>query len=250
MNDPAPPPDGITIATGGVVLGGRSVLAPMSLTLTERRIGIVGRNGSGKTTLLRLIAGLVAPVSGQVTIGDIDPATDRKAALRRIGILFQNADHQILFPTVDEELAFGLRQLGHGRTEAEAAVAALLAAEGRSHWAGRSTQALSMGQKQYLCLQAILMMTPGTILLDEPFAALDLPTRLRLERRLATLPQRLILISHDPATAAGCDRVIWLDDGRVAADGRPDAVLPAFAAEMALQAAGDDTGATAGGGAC
>lgn len=249
---PAPPsaasPAGIRIATGGTVLGGpagRQVLGPLDLTLTERRIGIIGRNGSGKTTLLRLIAGLVAPVSGQVSIDGIDPARDRRAAVARIGILFQNPDHQILFPTVDEELAFGLHQLGHSKPTAAKAVQALLQAEGRADWAGRSTQALSQGQRQYLCLMAVLLMQPATILLDEPFAALDLPMRLRLARRLAALPQRLITISHDPEGLHSCDRLIWLEAGTVAADGPPAAVLPAFLAEMQRLGAleGDDPAA-------
>jgi biotin transport system ATP-binding protein len=76
------------------------------------------------------------------------------------------------------------------------------------------------------------MMAPGTILLDEPLSGLDLPTQARLNRRFAALPQRLVTITHDPATLSGCDRVIWLEAGRVAADGPPDKVIPAFTAEM------------------
>lgn len=222
----------ITIEGADYAVAGRTILSGIDLHLTEARIGIVGQNGSGKTTLLRLMAGLIAPARGRVTVGGAGPG-DRRAMLARVGILFQNPDHQILFPTVGEELAFGLRQMGRSRAEAEAEVTARLAAEGRGTWAGLSTQALSHGQKQYLCLLAVLMMEPRTILLDEPFAALDLPTKARLKRRLAALPQRLITISHDPGAVAGCDRVIWLEGGKVAADGTPQAVLPAFEAEMA-----------------
>lgn len=233
MTEPPLISQGIVIAAGGVQLGGRQALGPLDLHLTERRIAVIGRNGSGKTTLLRLIAGLVAPVSGQVTVEGADLWRDRKAALRQIGILFQNPDHQILFPTVDEELAFGLRQQGQSKADAAAAVTTLLAEEGRAHWAGLSTQALSQGQKQHLCLMAVLLMRPGTLLLDEPFAALDLPTQARLARRLDALPQRLITISHDPRGLSACDRVLWLEGGALAADGPPDRVLPAFEAEMA-----------------
>ena len=231
---PAAPPDsGIRLETGPVMLGGKTILHPLRLELTERRIGIVGRNGSGKTTLLRLIAGLIAPASGQVLIDGIAPYADRKAALTRIGILFQNPDHQILFPTVEEELAFGLRQQGLAQAQAMAAAQAALAAEGRAHWAKAPVSTLSGGQRHYLCLLAVLLMQPGTILLDEPFAGLDLPTIARLSRRLAALPQRLITISHDPAAVATADRVIWLEAGRVRQDGPAAAVLPAFTAEMA-----------------
>lgn len=222
---------GIVLRGASLVIRGKPILSDLTLTLTEPRIGIVGQNGSGKTTLLRLMAGLVAPTSGSVTVDGIDPARDRKGMLSRLGILFQNPDQQILFPTVAEELAFGLRQQGH--KDADARARAALAAEGRADWADLPVSTLSQGQRQWLCLQAILLMAPRTILLDEPFAALDLPTAARLTRHLAALPQRLITISHSPAAVATCDRILWLDSGRIRADGPPGAVLPAFTAEMA-----------------
>jgi biotin transport system ATP-binding protein len=82
---------------------------------------------------------------------------------------------------------------------------------------------------------AVLLMEPRTILLDEPLAGLDLPTQARLARRFDTLPQRLVTITHDPVTLTQADRVIWLEGGRIAADGPPDAVIPAFIAEMARE---------------
>lgn len=221
----------------GLTIRGRVILSDLTLTLTEARIGIVGRNGSGKTSLLRLIAGMVAPSSGSVRVDGIDPARDRKTILARLGILFQNPDHQILMPTVAEELAFGLRQMG--RAEAEGMARAALRAEGRGHWADQPVSTLSHGQKQWLCLMSVLLMNPATILLDEPFAALDLPTEARLTRRLAALPQRLITISHAPAAVAGCDRVIWLEGGRVLADGPAAPVLAAFTEAMARLGADD-----------
>ncbi len=225
-------PAAIRIETGPVLLGGRQALGPLQLELAERRIGIVGRNGSGKTTLIRLIAGLVAPQSGEVRLGNVDPLADRRGALDAVGILFQNPDHQILFPTVEEELAFGLRQQGMAPRAAMARVAEALAREGCAHWAKAPVTALSGGQRHFLCLLSVLLMAPVTILLDEPFAGLDLPLVRRLSRRLAALPQRLITISHDPAALAGAERVIWLDRGMVRADGPADPVLQAFVAAM------------------
>jgi biotin transport system ATP-binding protein len=211
---------------------GRPILSGITAHLTEQRIGIVGRNGSGKTTLLRVMAGLVRPTTGQVRLDGIDPAGDRRAVIRRLGLLFQNPDHQIIFPTVEEEIAFGLRQQGRSGAEALAQARAVLAAEGRAHWAGAPVHRLSQGQRQYLCLMAVLAMEPATILLDEPFAALDLPTKARLARRLDGLPQRLVIISHDPATLARVDRVLWLEGGQLHLDGPAAQVLAAFSGAM------------------
>jgi biotin transport system ATP-binding protein len=230
---------GIEIASASLRLGGRPVLERIDLSLTERRIGILGRNGSGKTTLLRLIAGLIAPDTGTVRVEGVDPFADRRAAVAALGILFQNPDHQILFPTVEEELAFGLAQQGLRQSEALARAHAALAAEGRAHWAGVPVTSLSQGQRHYLCLLSVLLMAPRTILLDEPLAGLDLPTQARLARRFAALPQRLVTITHDPAVLRDADRVLWLEAGCVVADGPPAEVIPAFTAEMARIGAED-----------
>ena len=230
---------GITLKDAQVTLSGKAILHGLSLTLTEPRIGIVGRNGSGKTTLLRLVAGLIPATSGTVRLGDIDPAQDRRAMPSRLGILFQNPDHQILFPTVAEELAFGLLQQGQSRAETAQAVQTLLHAEARAHWSAAPVSTLSQGQRHYLCLLAVLLMKPAILLLDEPFAGLDLPTQTRLTRRLAALPQQVITISHDPAAVAGSDRVIWLEAGRVAMDGPAAQVLAAFTKTMTERGASD-----------
>lgn len=233
------PSSGIQIASASVRLGDKLVLSGLSLQMSELRIGILGRNGSGKTTLLRLIAGLIAPQSGTVRIDGFDPFTDRRSALAGIGILFQNPDHQILFPTVEEELAFGLTQQGLPQAKALARANAALAQEARAHWAKAPVTSLSQGQRHYLCLMSILLMAPRTILLDEPLAGLDLPTQARLARRFANLPQRLVTITHDPASVATCDRVVWLEEGRIKADGAPGDVVPLFTAEMARIGATD-----------
>jgi biotin transport system ATP-binding protein len=223
---------GLLLHGVGYAVAGKPVLSDVSAHLTEARIGIAGRNGSGKTTLLRLVAGLVAPTEGTIRVGGVDPARDRRAMLGRIGILFQNPDHQIIFPTVEEELAFGLRQQGRSEAEARVAARAVLARQGRAHWAGATVQTLSQGQRQWLCLMSVLAMEPATILLDEPFAALDLPSAARLARVLEGLTQQVVIVSHDPAVLERMDRVLWLEAGRVVADGPAGDVLRDFRAEM------------------
>lgn len=212
---------------------GAPVLGPITLCHAVRRLGIVGRNGAGKSSLLRLLAGLDAPAAGLLRVAGIDPAADRATAIRTVGVLFQNPDHQIIFPTVAEELAFGLEQLGTKRPEAAAQVAALLARHGRADWGPRQVHTLSEGQRRWLCLQSVLVMGPRVILLDEPFAGLDLPTTAALQAEFARLPHSLVTITHDPAHLADYDLVLWLEAGQIAAEGPPGAVLPAYMREMA-----------------
>lgn len=225
--------DGVSFSPEGV-----DVLREVSLLSDARRIGILGRNGSGKTSLLRVMAGLVRPTSGKLRIEGVDVARDRKAALRLVGILFQNPDQQIIFPTVGEEIAFGLRQMGHPDVTAE--VARVLAKFQRSHWAEAPVHHLSQGQRQLVCLMAVLAMQPRVILLDEPFSGLDIPTTLQLRRVLDGLDETLVHITHDPDQLAGYDHVIWMEAGSVHQQGTPQQIGPAFSAAMVAAGARDD----------
>ncbi|MBZ0130313.1 MAG: energy-coupling factor ABC transporter ATP-binding protein [Rhodobacteraceae bacterium] len=236
---------------GGVALAGvtfirndRRIIDDLTLRLDERRIGLVGRNGSGKSTLARLIAGLIPADSGDVRVGGVDVARDRKAAIRIVGILFQNPDHQIIFPTVAEEIAFGLGQLGEGKAGSRAGALEMLSRFGCTDWADRPVHVLSQGQRHLVCLMAVLAMQPGLIVLDEPLSGLDIPTTRALTAYLDRLDQQIIHITHDPATLAGYGRVLWLDQGKIALDGAPDQVLPAYVA--AMQGGQDDLADLAG----
>ena len=230
----------------GVTLAGRLVLREISACLTEARVGIVGRNGSGKTTLARVIAGLIAPDAGTARIGGIDMAQDRRAALTTIGIIFQNPDHQIIFPTVIEEIAFGLTQQGLPQRQAEAAAQAMLGRFGKAHWANAATHSLSQGQKQLLCLMSVLAMQPRVIVMDEPFSGLDIPTRLQLMRYLDGIAAQVVMVTHDPAQVRGFDRILWLEEGHLVADGPPATVLPAFEGRMLEWGGLDDLSHLAG----
>ncbi|MCY4101599.1 MAG: ABC transporter ATP-binding protein [Rhodobacteraceae bacterium] len=125
----------------------KTIINNLNLEITEKRIGIVGRNGSGKSSLVRLIGGLIKPSSGKIVVNDIDVYSDRKNAIRTIGMVFQNPDHQIIFPTVLQELAFGLNNIGHTRDEANKFALRILENFGKSHWAERPVSTLSEGQK-------------------------------------------------------------------------------------------------------
>ncbi|MDO6617387.1 MULTISPECIES: energy-coupling factor ABC transporter ATP-binding protein [Pacificibacter] len=218
----------------------KSILRDISVQVTARRIGIVGRNGSGKTTLARVFAGLVEASSGTVQVDGIDPAKDRKAAINTVGILFQNPDHQIIFPTVEEEIAFGLLQQGFGKVETADIVAKTLAEFGKSHWAKAAIHQLSQGQKQLVCLMSVLAMQPSVVILDEPFSGLDLPTKMQLARYFERITSAIIHISHDPEVLKAYDHVLWIDEGALREQGVPEVVLPAFIDQMQKIGEADD----------
>ncbi|WP_386679760.1 energy-coupling factor ABC transporter ATP-binding protein [Loktanella sp. R86503] len=226
--------------------GDRQVLRDVTLQSRARRIGIVGRNGSGKTTLARVISGLVPVDSGTLKVCGVDVVRDRKAALRTVGILFQNPDHQIIFPTVTEELSFGLTQMGHSKTEAAQRVAAILSDFGKSHWADAATHSLSHGQKQLVCLMAVIAMAPRVIVLDEPFSGLDIVTVMQLSRYLSRITAAVVHVSHDPASLRNYDHVVWLDAGQIVQQGPAQDVLAAYVAQMTALGAGDDLSDLAG----
>ncbi len=211
---------------------GTQVFDTLTLRLDQRRVGIVGRNGSGKSQLARLIAGLAEPEKGSVKVGGVTVASDRKAAISTVGILFQNPDHQIIFPTVGEELTFGLSALGVSKRDARRQAEQMLARFGRQQWFDRSVHGLSQGQRHLVCLMSVLMMAPRVIVLDEPFAGLDMATSIRLGRYLDGLDQGLIHISHDLPALDHYDRIVWLERGAVHMDGTPEQVLPEYQRQM------------------
>jgi len=210
----------------GVEREGRLVLADLDLRLTERRIGIVGANGSGKSTLARLFNGLALPSRGQVRVDGIDPVARPREVRRRVGFVFQNPDLQIVMPLVHEDLAFGLRNLGVPRQQIAPRIEAVLRRLGIDALADRHCHALSGGEKQLVALAAVLVMDPGILVFDEPTTLLDLRHRRRLGRCLDELPQSALVVSHDLEWLADFDRILVLEEGRIALDDVPAIALP------------------------
>ena len=214
-------------------LNARELLKGVSLDIQEQRVGVIGRNGSGKTSFARLLSGLLAPSSGRVRVNGNDLFKHRAAALKTVGILFQNPDHQIIFPTVLEELSFGLTQQGQRKAEAMQNATKILQQFDRLDWAERTIATLSQGQRHLVCLLSVLAMAPPLLVLDEPFAGLDLPTKTYLQNLLYALDQSVLHITHDLQALAKYERVIWLEKGQVAGDGLPKNIIPAFENAMA-----------------
>ena len=215
-----------------LVLDGKTVIDDVSLEIKEHRVGIIGFNGSGKSTLARLMTGLISPSSGMVMLDDINPCKERQKAIRKVGMVFQNPDHQIIFPTVLEEMTFGLTNLGMDKHEAWTHSLVLLARFGLEELHDRPVHNLSQGQRHLVCLLAVLAMNPNVLILDEPFTGPDTPTVKRLFRFLNCITQAVILITHDTHMLEGYDRVIWLSKGRIYRDGPATGVLKAFNREV------------------
>jgi len=212
------------------------VLDQINLNISEHRIGIIGVNGSGKSTLARLISGLIAPTSGSIRLNKIDVFKDRKAALKTVGIIFQNPDHQIIFPTCVEEISFGLIQQGMTRIEAEKKSKQLLLKFNKSNWSDELAHNLSQGQRHFLCLISILAMEPDVIILDEPYAGLDLPTSIKLKNTIKKLNQQIVMITHDREILEDFERILWIDNGKIVRDGSFENVMPDFEKEMRKRA--------------
>ena len=219
-----------------LVRGSNTVFKALTLNLAEPRIGLIGDNGAGKSSLFRMACGLDLPRSGSVQVQGLEAHQISSKRPGLVGMLFQNPDDQIIFPTVEEELALGLSPSGLSRRAAIAQARAFLQQRQLAHWAERSIGALSQGQRQHVCWLALMIAAPELLLLDEPYASLDLPGQVRLTQDIAQARQQVIVSTHMLDHVRGFERVIWLDQGAVRADGPGPAVCAAYQADVAQRA--------------
>ena len=207
--------------------GERTVLRDIGIDLVERRIAVVGTNGSGKSTFARLLNGLLVPDTGVVSVDGLTTRDrrQRREVQRRVGFIFQNPDSQIVFPVVEEDIAFGLKNLKLPKDEVARRVDAVLDRYDLAHLRNQSSYMLSGGEKQLLAIAGVLAMEPRYVVLDEPTTLLDLRNRRRIREVIAALEQPVVLVSHDLDIVRDFDRVIVFDDGAVVMDDRPDHAL-------------------------
>ena len=210
-------------------------------------VALLGPNGAGKTTALRAIAGLRPLDAGSITVdGQVldDPSTDTFVPTweRPIGFVFQD---YLLFPrlTALDNVAFGLRARGHGRSDARARAEQWLDRVGLADHATAKPRTLSGGQAQRVALARALATEPRLLLLDEPLAALDASTRVRvraeLRRHLATFPGARLLVTHDPVDAIVlADRLVIIEHGQVTQTGTPAEVTARPASHYIAQLVG------------
>lgn len=190
-------------------------------------IGLMGGNGSGKSTLLQLLNGLLLPSQGEVTVDGLSTHDlhQRKEITRRVGLVFQNPDEQIVGSTVQEEVLFGMENLGFDRTRMKKNLALVLEMTGLVGMESRHPAFLSGGQKQKLAIASILAMEPDYILMDEPSSMLDPEGALEISQFIGQLVDHgqhtILLCSHDPEELMKCGRILYMDKGRLVIDQPP-----------------------------
>ena len=188
---------------------------------------IIGRNGSGKSTLAKLLNGLILPTEGVVTCFGLN-TKDENSLLdirKKIGMVFQNPDNQIVASLVEEDVAFGLENVGIETTEMRKRVDDALALMGLSDYKEASPNKLSGGQKQRVALAGILAMKSKVIVLDEPTSMLDKKARQDVINTIVKLNKEenitIILITHYMNEVLNADRVLLMDKGKIIKDTKP-----------------------------
>jgi energy-coupling factor transporter ATP-binding protein EcfA2 len=190
-------------------------------------VGVVGPNGGGKSTLLRLLNGLLRSESGRVRVAGHDPADEPFEVRRKAGVLFQNPDNGLVAPFVEDDVAFGLENLGVEREEMRERVSEAIASVGLTGYERREPHTLSGGEKQRVALAGLLAVGPDVLLLDEPTAMLDAAGRREVLGHLRELARtRTVLhVTHHLDELFDADRILVLGYGRLVADTTPAALL-------------------------
>ena len=192
---------------------------------------VLGHNGSGKSTLAKTFNGILPPVGGKVYVAGMDTSDENLLLAIRstVGMVFQNPDNQIVANVVEEDVAFGPENLGVPSPEIRSRVDEALAAVGMRGFARHAPHLLSGGQKQRIAIAGVLAMEPACIVLDEATAMLDPVGRREVLSAVHKLNREkgitVVLITHHMNEAEEADRVIVMDDGKVAMDGTPRQVF-------------------------
>ena len=194
-------------------------------------VAVLGHNGSGKSTLAKHMNAVLLPTGGKVYVDGMD-TWDEEVLLeirRRVGMVFQNPDNQIVANVVEEDVAFGPENLGVPTEEIRRRVDAALKAVGMESFLLHAPHNLSGGQKQRIAIAGIIAMEPKCIVLDESTAMLDPSGRREVLDTVRQLNREkgitIVLITHHMNEAAMADRVVVMDDGHVVMDGKPREIL-------------------------
>jgi energy-coupling factor transport system ATP-binding protein len=204
-----------------------SVLKGVSFSIFPGEyVAIIGHNGSGKSTLSKHLNGLLTPESGDVWVHGINTKEDsKKLAIRKaVGMVFQHPDNQIVATIVEEDVAFGLENIGVPRDEMRKRIDDSLAAVNMSEFKNRPPHHLSGGQKQRVAIAGVLAMQPDCIVFDESTSMLDSFGKeevLQVMREMNRQGMTIITVTHRMSEAADADRIIVVEDGKIVRDGTP-----------------------------
>ncbi len=190
---------------------------------------LAGANGSGKTTLLRHLNGLLLPTDGSVAVDGKEVQNNILQVRQMVGMVFQNADSQIVGETVYDDVAFGPENLGWPRKEIVKKVTTSLQQVDLAHLQHQRPHLLSGGEKRRLAIAGILVMNPKIIALDEPFSNLDYNGVKQVLQSIIGLHEMghtIILATHDlEKVVAHANRLIFIDKGQIARDGAPEMII-------------------------
>lgn len=218
---------------------GHPALKDINLEIGAGEIfGIIGPTGAGKSTLLQHLNGILKG-KGEITINGLRMEKKNDALIReRVGMVFQNPDDQLFCPTVYEDIAFGLYNLGFDPRVIAEKVAHILDQMNLRHLRDESSHHLSFGEKKRVALATTLVMNPLVLALDEPFANLDYRSILILTEMIRALPLTRVIISQDILLALSlCDRIALMDHGEIILSGPPEKIAANY---KALEHAGLD----------
>ena len=194
-------------------------------------IAVLGHNGSGKSTLAKMLNGLLVPTVGNVYVNGVDTRDESKSieVKKTVGMVFQNPDNQLVATIVDEDVAFGLENIGVQHDEIVERVDLALCQVGMSEYKTSAPHNLSGGQKQRIAIAGVLAMRPTCIVFDEPTSMLDPQGRKDVIDTIVSLSREqgitVVLITHFMEEAVLADRVVVMNDGKIELDGTPEYVF-------------------------
>jgi energy-coupling factor transport system ATP-binding protein len=190
-------------------------------------VGVVGPNGGGKSTLVRLLNGLLKPDAGRIRVSGHDPATLPFEVRKHLGVLFQNPENGLVAPFVEDDVAFGLENLGVPREEMRRRVARAIRAVGLVGYERREPHTLSGGEKQRVALAGLLAVEPEILVLDEPTSMLDAAGRVEVLQHLEALRSKktVLHVTHHLEELLIADRILVLNGGKLVAGESPERLL-------------------------
>ncbi len=208
------------------------VLKGVNLRIKEGEfLAVIGHNGSGKSTLSKHFNGILLPTGGKMFVDSLDTADEDKVydIRRRVGLVLQNPDNQLVASIIEEDVAFGPENLGVEPEKIRELVDNALKAVDMYEYRLHSPHKLSGGQKQRIAIAGILAMEPKCIVLDEPTSMLDPKGREEVINAVTKLNREqgitVILITHNMDETVNCDRVVVMDKGEILTEGTPHKVF-------------------------